>query len=305
FWKRRLDTVKFPVERRLYRTEEHVQVLVESQRPAGGARGEIVMVHGLEGSGEAGYMLGLSQAGLEAGFAVHRFHMRTCGGTERLANTLYHSGLTSDLEHVLREFAAASRAPAFLVGFSLGGNVVLKLAGELGERARGLIAGVCAISAPIDLAVCSRRLGRWDNRIYEWRFVLKMRQRVCSTGRYSRAEVASIRSVFQFDERITAPAFGFHGAMEYYATQSAARFLDSIRVPAIAIHARDDTVVPVEVLDHAAFRTNPRLARLITAHGGHLGFLARARPHFWVESAIMEWVIQISGTNPGGIAFFE
>jgi pimeloyl-ACP methyl ester carboxylesterase len=131
------------VERRLYRTEPDVQVLVCSQRPHGEARGEIVMVHGLEGSGDAGYIRSLSAAALRAGFAAHRFHMRTCGGTERLCRTLYHAGLTSDLLAVLREFRSEGRAPAFLVGFSLGGNVVLKLAGEMGESARDTC-GACA-----------------------------------------------------------------------------------------------------------------------------------------------------------------
>ena len=104
FWKRPDVAAEFPMERRLYRTEPDVQVLVCSQRPHGKARGEIFMVHGLEGSGEAGYIRSLSAAALRAGFAAHRFHMRTCGGTEHLCRTLYHAGLTSDLLAVLREF---------------------------------------------------------------------------------------------------------------------------------------------------------------------------------------------------------
>jgi predicted alpha/beta-fold hydrolase len=150
YWKRPSGPV-FPVERRLFHTEPEVQVLVESQQPVGPANGEIVMVHGLEGSGEAGYMQGLSATALQAGFAAHRFNMRTCGGTERLSQTLYHAGLTSDLLAVLHEFRREGRGPAFLVGFSLGGNVVLKLAGELGEDALPLLRGVCAVSTPLDL----------------------------------------------------------------------------------------------------------------------------------------------------------
>src|SRR5262249_11023686 len=148
---------------RLYCTEPGVDVLVQSQYPDRPPAAEIVLVHGLEGSGEAGYIRSLSGAALRAGFASHRFHMRTCGGTERLSPTLYHAGLTSDLLSVLRQMAPESRGPLFLVGFSLGGNVVLKLAGELAETARPLLRGVCAVSAPLDLDACSRRMGGWDN----------------------------------------------------------------------------------------------------------------------------------------------
>ena len=249
---------------------------------------------------EAGYMRGMSQAGLEAGFAVHRFHMRTCGGTQSDSATLYHSGLTVDLEAVLEELARARRAPVFLVGFSLGGNVVLKLAGELGERAWRLMRGVCAVSAPIDLETACRRLHRLDNRLYELRFVRRMRARLLATGRYTPAALAGARSIIDIDERVTAPAFGFEGALGYYRTQSAAAFLNGIRVPALAIHARDDTLVPVAVLDQPAFRTNPCLRKVITRHGGHLGFIARRPPRFWAEAAIMDWINEISGTNLEG-----
>ena len=127
FWRR--PRAVQPIERRLIETEPGVRVLVESQRPEGATKGEIVMVHGLEGSGQAGYIESLAAAALRSGYAAHRFHMRTCGGTERHSPTLYHGGMTGDLAAVLRLLHQEGRAPAFLVGFSLGGNVVLKLAG--------------------------------------------------------------------------------------------------------------------------------------------------------------------------------
>ena len=299
FWSRPLDTVRYPVERRLYRTEADVQVLLESQRPPGPARAELVLVHGLEGSGEAGYMRGLSQTALEAGCAVHRFHLRTCGGTEHLSSTLYHSGLTSDLLHVLREMAGEGAGPLFLAGFSLGGNVVLKLAGELGEQGPALVRGVCAVSTPIDLAASSARLGRWDNTIYELRFVRRMRQRLCATGRYRKEDFAVVRTIRQVDDRITAPSFGFRDAAHYYETQSAARFLDHIRVPALLIQAKNDPLVPFSSYDHPAFRSNPWLRLVATEYGGHVGFFARGEPHFWAEAAVMEWISDILGTNQG------
>jgi predicted alpha/beta-fold hydrolase len=246
------------------------------------------MVHGLEGSGEAGYVVSLSRAALRAGFAAHRFHMRTCGGTEHLCQTLYHAGLTSDLCFVLRAIAG-EQGPAFLVGFSLGGNVVLKLAGELENEARPLIRGVCAVSAPLDLAVCARRIAEPDNRLYERRFVRRMQQRLCATGRYRKRDFAGLRSVIDIDDAITAPSFGFGTAAHYYATQSARVYLPQVRVPALLVHAQDDTLVPFAGIAREA-ASHPGLELWAPPHGGHLGFIGRLPNRFWADTALMDWI---------------
>ena len=298
FWKRPDAAAEFPMERRLFRTEPDVQVLVCSQRPHGEARGEIFMVHGLEGSGEAGYIRSLSTAALRAGFAAHRFHMRTCGSTEHLCQTLYHAGLTSDLLAVLREFRKEGRAPAFLVGFSLGGNVVLKLAGEMGESARDYVQGVSTVSAPLDLAACARRIGERDNRVYEARFVRAMRKRLCATGRYQMREFAGLRSVLALDDRFTAPSFGFGDAANYYRTQSAIGYLAGLRVPALLIQAKDDTFVPFEIYQSAAVRSNPWIQLMATEHGGHLGFIGRRPNRLWSDEVIMKWIAGVAVNKP-------
>ncbi|MFN0172808.1 MAG: YheT family hydrolase [Bryobacteraceae bacterium] len=290
FWPRTLDEQRFPVERQLYPTEPGIQVLVQSQRPAEPVAGEVILVHGLEGSGESGYMRSLSQAGLEAGYAMHRFHMRSCGGMAHVCRTLYHAGQTSDLLEVLRRFEAAGCAPVYLIGFSLGGNVALKLAGELGDSATRYIASVCAVSTPIDLDASTRRINRIDNRVYERRFVRRMQQRLLETGLYTRRDFAGVHSIFTLDEKITAPFFGFQGAGHYYATQSAVRFLDSIRVPTLVLQAMDDTFIPFEIFHHPSFKSNPYLNLVATEKGGHLGFIARGRPRFWLDVQLMEWI---------------
>jgi len=292
YWRRPGYDARFPIEERLYRTETDVQVLVESQRPAGRALGEIVMVHGLEGSGRAVYIRSLSGAALGAGFAAHRYNMRTCGGTEQLCRTLYHGGLTSDLRAVVRELKNEGRGPIFLVGFSLGGNVVVKLAGELGESGPEFLGGVCAVSAPLDLEACSRRMARLENRLYQRRFVRRMRQRMCATGRYRRLDFAGLHSVAAIDDRITAPSFGFGNAGNYYRTQSALGYLGELRVPVLLIYAKDDPMVPAETFDAPPVRGNPWIERLATEHGGHLGFLGRQPYRFWLDTAIMDWVVQ-------------
>jgi len=293
FWPRRLDTERYPVESKLYRTEPGVQVLVQSQRPAGEPLGEIILAHGLEGSGESGYMRSISQAGLEAGFAMHRFHMRTCGGTAHLCPTLYHAGLTSDLLAVLEQFEREGRTPVYLAGFSLGGNVVLKLTGELGQSAGRLIAAVCAASTPIDLAACARRLGEIDNRIYERRFLRRMCERLMATGRYTPSDFRGIRSIFEIDDKITAPSFGFRGAPHYYATQSSNQFLERIRVPTLIVQARDDTFIPFEIFQHPAFESNTYLTLVTPARGGHLGFIARDKPRFWLDQVLVQWIGEV------------
>jgi hypothetical protein len=161
---------------------------------------------------------------------------------------------------------------------------------------------VCAISTPIDLAACARRIGQRDNLIYERSFASRMAARLLATGRYSRRDLAGLSSVFQIDDRITAPSFGFGNALNYYKTQSAARFLDAIRVPALLIQAKDDTFIPFGVFESQAVKSNPCIELVATEYGGHLGFIGR-RPHrFWVDAAIMEWILARAGRKAAGAA---
>jgi hypothetical protein len=259
---------------------------VQTQRPVGKPVGEVALLHGLEGNGDSGYIHSMAFDLLNAGFVPHRVHMRTCGGTEHLCETLYHAGLTSDLHAFLRGLKEERTGlPVFLIGFSLGGNVALKLAGQLGET--DLIEGVCAISTPIDLAAGVRRIGKWDNRIYERRFLSRMRARLLATGRYSPDELEAARTLYDIDDRITAPSFGFKGADHYYATQSARNFLDRIRVPTLLIQAKDDVFIPFESYAHPAFESNPFLRLIATERGGHLGYLSRKAPRFWVDEVAL------------------
>ncbi len=271
--------------------ETGVQVLIETQRPASPRAEEIVLVHGLEGSSRSGYMKSMARAALEAGFVVHRFNMRSCGGSESLSATGYHSGMTGDLLAFLRRQGAG---PFFLIGFSLGGNVILKLAGELAEEARGWIGGVCAVSTPIDLGACVRRLEEPQNRIYHARFVRRMKQRTLRLNPATTG-LGSVQTLRQFDDLITAPAFGFRDSSHYYDSQSCWRFLDRVRVPVLVIHAKDDPVIPAEIFDRPELRRNPCLKLLTLEHGGHVAFIARHRPRFWLGPAILGW---ISGLTP-------
>ena len=292
-----MDTLRFPVEVKLYDTEPGVRVLVHSQQPAGPPAAEVIVVHGLEGSSQAGYAQSLAHELLQAGWTVHRFNMRSCGGTEHLSGRgLYHSGQTSDLLAVLRQIK--SHAPIFLAGFSLGGNVVLKLAGELGERAPDLIAGVIAVSTPIDLAACARKLASPSNFIYAHRFLGRLKQRIrlkaqSAPDLFALDQLDAVKSVYEFDDKFTAPSFGFGTADNYYATQSSNQFLDRIQVPALLVHAKDDPLVPFAVYDHPAFTRNPNLRLVAPEHGGHVGFISKTPPRFWLDRVLLDWMSEV------------
>ena len=174
FWPREIDEARFPSLRRVYETSDTTKILVVEHQPEAAARGQIVFLHGLEGSSDAGYIKSFAQHALERGYGVHRTNMPTCGGTETLSETMYHYGLTEDTLHILRRIRERHREPLFAVGFSLGGNVALKLAGELGASGERLLDGVCAVSTPIDLAASVRQLDRPGNRLYARRFLARL-----------------------------------------------------------------------------------------------------------------------------------
>jgi predicted alpha/beta-fold hydrolase len=296
FWPRNLDESRFPATPEYHQTEPDVRVLALRHDPAGPPRGELVILHGLEGSHNSGYMKSMAQAALLAGLRVHRLNMRTCGGTEGLAPTLYHAGLTSDLRAILTQFHAAGLGPLFLAGYSLGGNVVLKLAGELGPAAPALgLTAVISISTPLDLMACCLRMQEPRNFLYSSKFIDRLKARY----RRRAAEfpdifpldgLDSVKSVLEFDDKFTSKAFGFGNAANYYATQSAQRFLPAITIPGLLIHAADDPLIPRRVYEDANPAANSALQLLMPPHGGHVGFLARRGPRFWAEHTAIDWL---------------
>jgi uncharacterized protein len=306
FWSRPKSQLRWPVQRTIYRTEPDVQVGVDAQLPEGEPRGELILVHGLEGSSEAGYARSMTYAALEAGYATHRINLRSCGGTEALALSNYHSGQTSDVLHILRERKRATNCPIFLVGFSLGGNVSLKLAGELGEAGQNLLAGLCAVSTPIDLASCAKALGKRENFVYANRFLARLKEKIRVRHRqapemYAVEDLKKVRTIYDFDDYYTARLFDFGTADNYYRTQSSNQYLEKIRVPTLVVTAKDDPLVPFTVYGHPAFRENPFLRLVAVDHGGHLGFIARKRPRFWLDGLVLDWLEQTRNKTHAGL----
>ncbi len=293
---RQFPCVPPPVER-FFDVAPETRVLAHCHWQAERARHPALLaLHGLEGSSQAHYMRGLADKAYAAGFNVILLNQRNCGGTERLAAGLYHSGLTADADYVIRELATTDDVQQVVVaGYSLGGNLALKLAGEYADAPPPQLRAVCAISPVMELEACVRALERRQNVFYQWNFVrgLKNRMRrkaLCFPGRFAIERLDAIKTVREFDEVYTAPHFGFKSASDYYYRASAMRVIDRVRVPARIITAEDDPFVPTLPFRDPTLRSNPNLDVTITPHGGHCAFIADARDGsdgYWAEHEIL------------------
>jgi uncharacterized protein len=263
------------------------------------ARGRptLLLLHGLEGSSLAHYIRGISDKAWAAGWNVIRLNQRNCGNTEHLSRGLYHSGLTHDPLFVIRELIAVDRIQQIAVaGYSLGGNLTLKLAGELGNTMPELVA-VCAVSPTMDLASCVEALERRENLAYEFNFVRNLKARMrrkaaAFPDAFSLDRLRTVWTVRQFDELYTAPHHGFADASDYYHRASALRVIDRITVPALILTAADDPFVPPGAFRDPAVTGNPALTVVVTPHGGHCAFLERPDGRYdgyWAEQEIVRF----------------
>src|SRR5215210_3458722 len=252
-------------ETRLFEVESDVRLLARCRwHEDRTARATLVLVHGLGGSADAPYVRGAARLAYGAGANVVRLNQRNCGGTEHLTPTLYHSGMSGDLAAVVRELAARDGLSRVLVaGFSMGGNLALKMAGEMGETPQPELLGVCAVSPALDLSATVRNLERPANRPYQWLFArglrrLVVRKKGLYPDLYDIRGLDRLRTVRDFDELYTAPHGGFASAEDYYARSSALPFVPRIGVPALIVHAQDDPLVPFAPLLAPEISGNPR-----------------------------------------------
>jgi uncharacterized protein len=290
-------------ESRLFQVTGDTQVLAHCYwQTDRHTRPTILALHGLEGSSSAHYMRGVADKALRAGFNAILLNQRNCGGTEHLGPGLYHSGLIDDAAFVIRELARIDGIDRVVAaGYSLGGNLALRLAGTESPRTLPALKGVCAVSPVMELETCVRALERRSNILYQWNFVRNLKNRMrrkdaCFPQRFDLAALRTIRSVRQFDAAYTAPSFGFQSAEDYYHRAAALRVIDKIEIPALIITAADDPFVPADTFRHPAVVANPRLTVVITEHGGHCGFLGESSgpgdDGYWAETRILEFAKQ-------------
>jgi predicted alpha/beta-fold hydrolase len=260
------------------------------------SRPTLIALHGLEGSIESQYMRGLAREAWVRGWNAVLLNQRNCGGTEHLTPTLYHSGLTHDPFAVIAELASEGLSNFGVVGYSLGGNLALRMAGEMAtqpERAAVPIRAVAAVSPTMDLELCVRAIERPLNFLYQWHFMRNLRARMrrkaaCWPGAYDLARLDKIRTIRQFDDAYTAPLAGFGTAENYYHQVSAMRLIDQVKIPTLIIGSEDDPFEPPEQFRRPEVTGNPNVRLLLSRHGGHCGFLSASG--YYAESTALTFL---------------
>ncbi|MEO6120291.1 MAG: alpha/beta fold hydrolase [Terriglobales bacterium] len=289
-----------PPEERLFDVEPEVQVLCHCHWQPEEKKHDaltVIIVHGLEGSTSSKYVIGLGSKAWAKGMNVVRMNMRNCGGTEELTPTLYHSGLSKDAGAVAQTLIEQDQLRRVaLAGYSMGGNLVMKLAGEWGENVPKAIIAVAGVSPAMDLAPSADALHHPGNRIYEWKFLWGLRNRYrrkveLFPERYAAEHGRFYKTIREFDHEVTARYSGFTGADDYYERASAARVAEHVSVPALVIHSTDDPFIRMKTETRAKLLANPHVRLIETAHGGHCAFLADANGYDgrWAEKTVVDF----------------
>lgn len=262
----------------------------------------LILLHGLEGSARSHYLLGISKKAFDAGFHTIRVNTRNCGGTEHLTPTLYSAALSQDVEvlveHLVQQCGVGE---IHACGVSLGANILLKYLGEKGEAAAFRIKAAAVLSPPIDLKRCVLQMEAPRNWIYQRYFLNRLKERM-HRKRLFFPEIATpedidrVRTIYEFDDVITAPHFGWGTADNYYRLASSGPLLARVRVPTLIIQSVDDPLIPFCIFEKARIESNPFLHMSLTEYGGHTGFLG-ARPAraidqdaYWGESRVVQFL---------------
>ena len=259
-----------------------------------------IAVHGLEGSSESQYMLGVARNALAAGMNVVLMNQRNCGGMDHCAPVLYNSSLSADVGAVSRHVIEKDGVSRFaLIGFSMGGNLALKLAGEWGSNGPKEFKAVAAVCPAMDLAASADALHEPANRIYEYYFLMKLFRRMRTKAKlfpqnFDLSRLRGVSSLRLFDDRITAYYCGFSGADDYYSRAAAANVVDKIAVPTLIIHAANDPFIRMLPESRAKIAANPHITYVETADGGHCAFIGPADGDgydgHWAEREAVEFV---------------
>ena len=289
-----------PQESRLFPVEPHAQLQGFCHwQDARKASPTAVLVHGLEGCSESRYMRGIAAKAYRAGFNVIRMNQRTCGGTEHLSPTLYNSGLSGDYRAIFKELAHKDDLTRiWLVGYSMGGNLVLKAAGELGQTEPAL-AGVAAVCPNINPTICARALEEPRNFIYHRHFLTQLKSRLrrkaaLLPAKWDLSQLDRIATISEFDDRYTARDGGYRDGADYYDRAGARHVLDAVGVPTLIITAQDDPFIPYSMFTVPEIQRYRYIRVVAPRHGGHCGFFHRGRngeDSYWAENRIVDFLL--------------
>jgi uncharacterized protein len=264
----------------------------------------VVLVHGLEGSSDSRYIKGIAARAWAAGMNVVRMNMRNCGGSEALTPTLYHSGRSADVGAVVRHFTGRfGLERVALVGYSMGGNLMLKYAGEQGVQLP--LVAVATVCPVIDLGVSADALHEPANRIYEWHFLRGLMRRLRGKAAlfpaiYDLGGIGPVGSIREFDHKIVAPQCGFRDADDYYYRAASARVIDRIAVPTLILSAQDDPFIRLLPETRARILANSHITFVESHHGGHCAFLGRRSSDgvHWAEAAVVRFLQAVVADSP-------
>lgn len=257
----------------------------------------VAMVHGLCGSHQSPYLIRLVKKLEAIGIRAVRINMRGCGSGRGLSRQIYHSGRSEDIFHAIKALKMEHpSSPMLLIGFSLGGNIVLKMAGELHTLANQFLQQVISVSPPVDLLSSVELLSDSSNAIYEKYFYRLLRNELLYLHRkfkeLPRLHLPRNLTLRQFDEMYTAPRCGFKDALDYYSKCSSIHVINEITVPCRILLSEDDPIVCSKSLDAHALPENVRLYK--TKKGGHMGYLGNPmdeKGFHWLDSVLMEWIL--------------
>lgn len=281
-----------PLRRERWETPDGDELLLDFTEDGDEASPIVLVLHGLEGSARRPYALLSYRALRRRGLAAVGLNFRSCGGEPNRLPRFYHSGDTGDPAWVLERLRERwPQRPLGALGFSLGGNVLLKLLGEAGERGPALVGAAAAVSVPFDLGAGADALERGPLvRAYARHFLRSLIAKAVAKealvgSRVPLERVRRARTLREFDDLATAPLHGFRDAAHYYRASSSGALLADIRVPTLVLHSLDDPFLPRAAVPAAALAANPALVPVLTGHGGHVGFVEGPpwAPRFWAE----------------------
>lgn len=260
----------------------------------------VVLIHGLTGCQDSYYILNTGRFWLGRGHAVLRLNLRGAGPSRALCAEQYHAGRSRDVSAALAALdPSLTEGGVIAIGYSLGGNVLLKYLGEAGSRADVQFAA--SVSAPIDLAATSRRFHRARNWLYVRWLLSRMKAEAtapaAAISESERRAIKGARSVWAFDDAFIAPRNGFDGAADYYAQCSATGFLGEIRVPTLLVQARDDPWIPSAPCEQLDRLGNRHLSLRLTDRGGHVGFHGRGATTPWHDRVVAGWIEKLVGSK--------